>query len=198
MSVELGSLTLAHLTRVDVSEAARVVRHDVPGLSGNLTQVLGRPSVIVRLQGIFYGADAATELDSLRSAHQAGEPVDFFTEAVGEGYFAQVVITRLQVAQRAGYLDQLDFACEVMEYVEPPAPAAADPFGELDAGLLDEAAAFMDDAQNALAEVSGLVELIASAPSFGDPTSELPKMLDAFKSLTQGGAGTLTVIRDLF
>ena len=124
-------------------------------------------------------------------------PVDFFTEAVGEGYFAQVLITGLQVAQRAGYPDQFDFACEVMEYVEPPEPAVSDPFGALDAGLLDEAAGFMDDVQNALAEVSSLVDLVANAPSFADPTSQLPKMLDAFKSLADGD-GTLGAVKDLF
>jgi hypothetical protein len=198
MSVELGSVTLSHLTRVEVSEATRVVRHAVPGMSGDLSQVLGRPSVTVRFQGIFYGADAAAELGDLRTVHLAGEPVDFFTESVGEGYFAQVLITGLQVAQRAGYSDQFDFACEVMEYVEPPEPIVSDPFGALDVGLLDEATAFMDDVQNALEEVSGLVDLIANAPAFGDPTTQLPKMLDAFKSLTQGGLGTLTTIRDLF
>lgn len=198
MAIELGSTTLEHLTRVDVSEAARVVRHPVPGMVGDLSQVLGRPSVTVRFQGIFYGADAATELGDLRTAHLAGEPVDFFTEAVGEGYFAQVLITRLQVAQRAGYPDQFDYACEVMEYVEPPEPAISDPFGALDAGLLDEATAFMDDVQNALDEVSGLVDLIANAPSFGDPTSQLPQMLEAFSGLAEGGTGTLTTIRDLF
>ena len=137
MSVELGNVTLEHLTRVDVREATRVVRHAVPGLSGDLGQVLGRPSVTVRLQGIFYGANAADELHSLRAAHLKGEPVDFFTEAVGEGYFAQVLITGLQVAQRAGYPDQFDFACEVMEYVEPPQPAVSDPFGALDAMTRD-------------------------------------------------------------
>ncbi len=198
MSVELGNVTLEHLTRVDVREATRVVRHTVPGLSGDLGQVLGRPSVTVRLQGIFYGANAADELGSLRAAHLAGEPVDFFTEAVGEGYFAQVLITGLLVAQRAGYPDQFDFACEVMEYVEPPQPVVSDPFGALDAGLLDEAAGFMDDVQNALAEVSSLVDLVANAPSFGDPTTQLPKMLDAFKGLVDGGTGTLGAVKDLF
>ena len=198
MSVELGSITLPHLTRVEVSEATRVVRHTVPGLSGDLSQVLGRPSVTVRFQGIFYGATASDELGGLRSAHLAGKPIDFFTESVGAGYFAQVLIRHLHVAQRAGYPDQFDFACEVMEYVEPPEPTVSDPFGALDAGLLDEATAFMDDAQNALAEVSGLVDLIANASAFGDPTSKLPQMLAAFKNLTQNSTGTLTTIRDLF
>jgi hypothetical protein len=197
MSIELGGTTLEHLTRVDVSEATRVVRHAVPGLSGDLSQVLGRPSVVVRFQGIFYGADALDELSALRAAHLAGEPVDFFTAAVGEGYFAQVLITRLHVAQRAGYPDQFDYACEVVEYVEPPEPAAADPFGALDAGLLDEATAFMDDVQNALDEVAGLVELVANAPSFGDPTTKLPQLLDLFTNWKDGGVGALTNVREL-
>ena len=198
MAVELGNVTLEHLTRVDVREATRVVRHPVPGLSGDLSQVLGRPSVAVRLQGVFYGAEAAGDLEALRTAHLAGEPLDFFTEAVGEGYFTQVLITGLHVAQRAGYPDQFDYACDVMEYVEPPQPAASDPFAGLDAGLLDEAAGFLDDVQNALAEVSSLVELVANAPSFADPTTQLPKLLDAFDGLVQGGLPMLVAVRDLF
>ena len=197
MAVELGSVTLTHLILVEVSEQQRIVHHAVPGMSGDLVQVLGRPSVTVRLQGIFYGPTASEDLGNLRSAYLAGEPVDFFTEAVGEGYFAQVVITRLQVVQQATYTDQFDFACEVTEYVEPPEPAIADPFGALDAGLLDEATAFMDDVQNALDEVSGLVDLIANAPSFGDPTTQLPKMLDLFTGATSSGGSTLTNIRNL-
>ena len=197
MAVELGSVTLTHLTRVEVSEQQRVVHHPVPGMSGDLAQVLGRPSVTVRLHGIYYGPTASEDLGNLRSAYLAGEPVDFFTEAVGEGYFAQVLITHLQVAQRAAYTDHFDFACEVIEYVKPPAPEVTDPFGALDAGLLDEATAFMDDVQNALDQVAGIVDMIANAPSFGDPTTQLPKMLDLFKGVTSSGVGTLTNIHQL-
>jgi hypothetical protein len=197
MAVELGSITLTHLTRVEVREHQRIVHHPVPGMSGDLVQVLGRPSVTVRLQGIFYGPTASEDLANLRSAYLAGEPIDFFTEAVGEGYFAQVVITRLQIAQQAAYTDQFDFACEVIEYVEPPAPTVSDPFGALDSDLLNEATAFMDDVQNALDQVSGLVDMITNAPSFGDPTTQLPKMLDLFKGLSSSGSGTLTNIHNL-
>lgn len=200
MGVELGSVTLEHLTRVDVCEAMRVVRHSAPGLSGDLSQVMGRRSVTVRLQGIFYGAEAASGLQALRTAHLAGEPLDFFSEAVGEGYFAQVLITRLQVAQRAGYADEFDFACEVVEYVEPPQPLGSGLglLDALDAPLLEEAAGFMDGVQNALAQVGGLVDLIAQAPAFGDPTGQLPQMLGAFEALTAGGVPTLAAIGDLF
>jgi hypothetical protein len=203
MSIELGDVTLEHLTHVSVDERARIVLHPVPGMSGDLSQTLGRPSVVVRFRGIFYGDSAADDLGSLRSAYLDEKPLDFFTEAVGEGYFAQVLITRMEVQQRAGYLDQFDYLCEVVEYVEPPEPAAvslgglADLAG-IDADLLGEAASFMDDVQNALQEVSGLVDLVANAPNFGDPTTRLPAMLDQFKSLTGGGLSTLTNIRDIF
>lgn len=198
MAVELGTTTLQHLTLVEVNEGQRFARHSVPGMKGDLAQALGRPSVAVRLEGVFYGPAAAEELGALRTAYLAGEPVDFFADAVGEGYFAQVLIASLDVTQRAGYLDQFDYACEVVEYVEPPAPAVTDLLGALDTDLLSEASAFMDDVQNALAEVSSIVDLIANVPSFGDPTTQLPAMLELFTSASSGGADALTAIRDLF
>ena len=198
MTVELGSATLTHLTHIEVRERARLVRHPVPGFQGDFAQAMGRPSVEVAFRGLFYGPEAATTLGDLRAAYLESQPLDFFTEAVGEGYFTQVLITRLEVWQRAGWLDQFDYWCEVVEYIEPPEPAVADPFAALDAGLLDEATAFMDDVQNALEEVSGLVDLIANFPSFGDPTTQLGGMLEQFEGLTGGGLSSLTAIRDLF
>jgi hypothetical protein len=201
MPVELGSVTLEHLTEVDVRERARIVRHAVPGLSGDLSQTFGRSSVEVRFRGIFYGTTASDDLNALRQSYLERQPVDFYTEAVGEGYFSQVLITRLDVSQRAGHPDQFDFDCEVMEYVEPPEPAAADPFGALNTDLLGEAVDFVDDIQSALAEVSALVDLIANFPDFSNPTEPLESILDGFSSIVgdSGGAiDTLTSIRDLF
>jgi hypothetical protein len=198
MAIELGGISLEQLTHVAVRERARIVYHPVPGLSGDLAQTLGRPSVEVSIHGIFYGTSATDDLKQLRDAYLAREPVDFFAEAVGEGYFAQVLISRLEVMQRAGYLDQFDFVCDVVEYVEPPEPAVADPLAALDTDLIDEAGAFVDDVQNTLEEVSQLTDLLANAPSFADPTQRLPAMLDLFKTSASGGAGVLTTIHDLF
>jgi hypothetical protein len=198
MAVELGGINLAHLTHVAVREQARIVRHAVPGMSGDLAQTLGRPSVVVQFCGIFYGADAGADLDQLRQAYLAHEPVDLFTEAVGEGYFTQVLIARLEVAQRAGYLDQFDFACEVIEYVKPPEPAVTNPLAALDADLLGEAMDSLDEIQNALDQVAALADLIPDVPFVGDPTTQLRPMLDTFRSVTSSGVGTLTTIRDLF
>lgn len=145
----------------------------MPGFAGDLVQTFGRPSVEVLLSGIFFGPDAPDNLANLRALHQGREPVDFFADAVGEGYFTQVLISRLDLTQRAGRPDEFDFVCEVVEYVEPPEPALADAALGLDAGLLEEAGAFMDDVQNAIEQVSALTDLIANVPPFGDPTSKL-------------------------
>ena len=198
MAVELGGIALEHLTHVSVREEGRIVHHAVPGMAGELAQTLGRPSVAVSFSGIFYGPDAADDLNSLRTLYLAQDPVDFFAEAVGEGYFAQVLISRIEVSQRAGFPDQFDLYCEVVEYVEPPEPAIVDPLAQLDTDLLGEATSFMDDVQNALEEVSQLTDLIANVPSFGDPTTRLPEMLDDYGSLIGSGASTLNGLRDLF
>ncbi len=201
MAVELGSLTLQHLTEIDVRERARIVRHAVPGLEGDLSQTFGRSSVEVRLRGIFYGPAAAEDLEGLRQSYLQHRPVDFYTEAVGEGYFSQVLITRLDVSQRVGHVDQFDFECEVMEYVEPPEPVAADPFAALDTELLGEAMGFVNDIQSALAEISELVDLIANFPAFGNPTEPLESILDGFSGIVESSGGaidTLKSIRDLF
>jgi hypothetical protein len=198
MAIELGGVTLEQLTHVAVRERARIVQHTVPGLDGDLAQALGRPSVEVSIRGIFYGASAADDLKQLRDAYLAREPVDFFAEAIGEGYFAQVLISRLEVQQRAAYLDQFDFACYVVEYVEPPEPVAADPLAALDSNLAGEAGAFVDDVQNAVAQVSQLTDLLANAPSFGNPTKQLPEMLDRYKTGIGSDKGVLSNIQGLF
>jgi hypothetical protein len=198
MAVELAKTSLANLTEVEVRERARVAIHPVPGLSGDLSQTLGRSSVEVALRGIFYGPDAADKLGQLRAVYLAGKPVDFFADAVGEGYFSQVLVTRLDIAQCAGELDQFTFACELIEYVVPPEPAAPSLLPGIDAGLLDEAAGFMDDVQNAIEEVSQLADLLGSIPSFGNPTERLKQMPEQFETLSGGAATLLGGIRGLF
>ena len=198
MPVELAGISLTSLTDVGLRERARIARHPVPGMDGDLTQTLGRPSVEVYFKGIFYGQNVAQDLAQLRQAYLARQPVDFFTEAVGESYFSRVLISRLEVTQRAAYVDQFDFLCEVIEYVEPPPPVAADPLAALDGDLLGEASGFLDDVQNALAQVSELTNLLANIPSFADPTTRLPETVTAYKGLVGGGVGVLGAIRDLF
>ena len=197
MALEIAGVVLDRLTSIDVTEGARFVRHAVPGQEGDYAQALGRPSVQIRVRGIFYGDSAADDLQTLRGHLLGREPVDFLCEITGEGYFSQVLVDEIEVGQRAGHPNEFDFDCALTEYVPPPPPPAADPFGDIDAGLLDEAASLMDDVQNALSEVAGLADLLAGAADFGNPTTRLPAMLDAVTSATGGAAGTLSAIGDL-
>ena len=199
MAVELGKVTLEHLTHVSVVEEPRLARQSVPGAKGDLAQTMGRASVSVHFCGLFYGPKAADDLAQLRAAFAENAAIDFFTEAVGQGYFAKVLITRLEVAQKAGYLDQFDYACSVMEYVEPPAPAA-DTLAGLDAGLKTEAAGFMQGVENSLGAVSELTDLVASLPTslpvFSDPTTKLKTIGGPFEAAVTD-AGPLKTLGDL-
>jgi len=198
MAIELGGITVRNLTHIAVHERARIVRHPVPGMSGDLSQTLGRSSVEVSFRGILYGGNTPDDLSRLRSGYLEGKPVDFFTEAVGEGYFAQVLIANLEVSQRAGYPEEFDFSCELVEYVEPPEPVTADPFAALDSGLLGEATGFVDGAQNALAQVSELGDLLGIVPDLGNPTPALAGILDDFTDVAGGVGQSLKTIADLF
>src|SRR5262245_40254194 len=196
MAVEIGGLTLSTLTDIKVQERAAFVYHSVPGMDGDLSQAVGRPSVQIELNGIFYGSDAADQLKRLRDLYLKREPVDFFTAATGEGYFAQVLIASLDIVERAGELDQFSYHCRIREYVEPPEPAAVPGLSSLDTALLDEAASFMDDVQNAVEQVSQLADLLGSAPSFANPTSGLAQLPSAFLALVGGMQEPLTAARD--
>ncbi|MDA0166833.1 DNA circularization N-terminal domain-containing protein [Solirubrobacter ginsenosidimutans] len=204
MPVELAGITLAHLTHVVTREQARVVRHAVAGAGGDLSQSLGRGSTEIELHGIFYGADAPTELDKLRDAHAAGDPVELYIHAVDDSdvtqtlRFSQVIVAGLRVEQRAGAPDEFGFTCRVVEYVEPPSPISGDVLGDLDTSLIDEAAGAVDSVQNTLAEVAQLTDLLVNMPTFADPTTRLPSMLDSFTPAASDGAELLTGIRDLF
>ena len=198
MAVRIGSIELEKLTLVEVRERARLSHYSVPGLAGDFVQTFGRPSVEVLMSGTFFGPDAPDNLAALRALHQGREPVDFFADAVGEGYFTQVLISRLDLRQRAGRPDEFDFDCEAIEYVEPPEPALSDMALGLDAGLLEEAGAFMDDVQNAIEQVSALTDLIANVPSFGDPTSKLAEMPKDYIGEAGAVAASLGELKDLF
>ncbi len=199
MAVELGKISLEHLTQVSVVEEPRIAFQSVPGLKGDLAQTMGRASVSVNFHGLFYGPKAGDDLAQLRAAFAENAPIDFFTEAVGQGYFAKVLITRLEVAQKAGYLDQFDYQCSVREYVEPPAPAA-DTLAGLDAGLKTEAAGFMKDVEGSLGAVSDLTDLVnnlpLNLPVFSDPTTKLKTIGGPFESAVTD-TGPLTALSDV-
>src|SRR3712207_125241 len=125
MPIQLADLTLRRIHRVATLEEAAFVHHCVPGAEGNVLQNLGRRSVRLQIEGIFYGPEAREDLDGLRALYTAREPVDFIADIVGQTYVSKVALDRLEVVESTVEPDQFSYALTVAEYLEPPAQGNA-------------------------------------------------------------------------
>ena len=188
MPVELGSIRLDRIHRIATLEQADFVNHRIPGLEGNVVQDVGRDSVRLQIEGIFYSQTAQADMEGLREIYKAREPVDFLAEIVGQAYFAQVILERFEVVQRAHEPDQFSFLLVVAEYVVPPEPelpAAPD----IDLAILEEAQNFMD-----IAELPDTLSL----PEFRDPTAPLGGLLEGVQSSLSALDQTSADLSELF
>lgn len=192
MAIEIGDLQLHRVHRVEALEQAGLVYHRVPGLEGNVAQDLGRDSVRLAIEGIFYGPTAFEDLESLREMHQAREPVDFLAELIGEAYFSEVTLERLEVRQDADRPDQISFALTVAEYVPPPEPEAPLGFPDVDLDILDQAQSFMD-----LATLPDLLAL-GSIPDVTDPLEPLSGALGQVEEATAGLEAASAGLKSIF
>lgn len=172
MPVELAGIKLERIHRITTLEDSSFVNHKVPGLDGALVQDMGRDSVRLKIQGIFYGETAKDDMESLRDMYKARKPVDFLADVVGQAYFGQVILESFEVFQQAEEPEQFSYMLTIAEYVEPPQPVSTGLLS-VDAGILAEAMNFMD-----IVELPGILSL----PEFSDPTQPLGSMLDGVKS----------------
>ncbi len=186
MGIEIGGVQVNRIHRLAADERAAFVSHRIPGLEGNLVQRLGRHSVQLNIEGIFYGPTASDDLDKLRQFYKDGQPVDLLADIVGQAYFSQVVIEHLEVYQSADGPDEFGFVMRVAEYVVPPEPAAAQDLSGVDASIADAAQSFMAAAT--------LPDMLGSVPNISNPLQPLSGALtgvkDAMSSL-QGIGGSL-------
>lgn len=189
MAIEIGGISLNRVHHISTLEKADFVRHRVPGLEGDLVQDMGRASVRLRLQGIFFGETAADDLTALRDLYLAREPIDFLADITGQAYFAQVILEQFEVVQQAGEVEQFSYQLVIAEYVEPPESDLGLDFGEVDLGLELEAFDFMD-----------MIELpdLLGVPDFGDPTPPLSAVLDGIKNSLSGLTDSANVLSDMF
>lgn len=70
MPIEIAGITLNRIHRITTVEQAGFVRHQVPGLEGNLVQDLGRNSVHLQVEGICYGEEAQDQLEEIRTLYK--------------------------------------------------------------------------------------------------------------------------------
>jgi hypothetical protein len=177
MPIELAGIRLDRVHSITTLEQGAFVYHQVPGLDGNVVQNLGRDSVRLQIEGIFYGPTAADDLEALREVYKQREAVDFLAEIVGQAYFGQVTLDRFQVFQLAGEPSQFSYVLTVVEYVPPPEPEAAPGFTDVDLDILDQAQSFMD--------IATLPDLLGSIPEVTDPLTPLSGALNDVKKATE-------------
>lgn len=188
MPIELAGIRLERIHKVAALEQAAFVHHRIPGLEGNIVQEMGRDSVRLQIEGIFYGPNAKDDLATLRTAYKKREPVDFLAEIIGQAYFAQVMIEGFQVLQQAREPEQFGFVLAVAEFVPPPEPEAA-PTLSVDNDIVEQAQTFMD--------IAALPDLL-TLPEFSDPISPLSSLLDGVKTSLSGLDGTANDLTALF
>ncbi len=181
MPIEIAGIQLSRINKISTFEQAAFVHHRIPGLEGNVVQNLGRDSVRLQIEGIFYGPTAKDDLATLREAYKKREPVDFLAEIIGQAYFAQVTIERFQVLQLASDPDQFSFVLTIAEYVIPPEPEAPSGFFDTDLALVD--ADILDQAQNFM-DIATLPDLLGSIPEVTNPLEPLSSTLDEVKQAT--------------
>jgi len=176
MPVDLAGIQLKRIHKIATQEQAAFVYHRIPGLEGAVAQDLGRASVRLQIEGIFYGAEAVADMEELRKVYQQRRPVDFLADIVGRAYFGQVILDSFEVFQLARDPDQFSYTLTLVEYVAPPQPTTAT--ASVDAAIQADAQAFMDVATLPDALQTG------SIPEITDPTTPLTGAVSQMQAVT--------------
>jgi hypothetical protein len=188
----LGDVELRTVQNIATVERRALVEHRVPGMAGSAFQDLGRPSTSIKLEGILFGEESRTGLESLRTKLQAAEPVSFTADIATATDIIDVLIEDLRVVEVAGRPDT--FLYQIVLRESPPPPPSVDPLAALNADILGDAQDLFDQA----AGLADVLNTLGNVPSFGDPTEQIGSILDQFGSATGGMSDTLSPLGELF
>lgn len=195
MTIELGGIKLNRVHRLVTLEQADLVSHRVPGMTGNIVQDLGRDSVQIEIQGIFYGAETATkDLENLRQIYKQRKPVDFLAEIVGQAYFSQVVVEKFEVFQLAEEPEQFSYRLTIAEYLDTAkkTQTAGRGVAKVNQSIKLEAKTTMD-----IATLPDAIQL-GTLPEITNPIEPLKGALDPVKEATKGLDEVTTGLKAIF
>jgi len=152
----LGEIELLLVQQITITEEQILVHHAVSGLDGDLLQRLNRDTTAIRLHGVLVGDDAKANLERLRQAFQAVEPLAFVADIMTATQVQQVVIADLDVEELAGRPERFGYRLTLREYVPPP---PAEEVRHVDDEAQGEADAAQEDAEDQVADDTGVLEV---------------------------------------
>jgi hypothetical protein len=178
MPVELGKLQLTKIHRVRTLENAHFVYQRIPGKAGSAAQDLGRASVRLQIEGIFYGPHRQDEIEQLRTLYLKREPIEFIADLFKQSYVSQVILERFEVAEAAEQPEQFSYSLIISEYVPPPKKVAGT--AAVGKNIKVEAKAMLD--------IATLPEALSfgALPEISNPFVPLKSALDPVKKATSG------------
>lgn len=174
MAIEISGIELTNVHRITTLEGGGYIQQQVPGREGDVSQDIGRQSLQLQIDGIFYGKDIEKDLNSLRDVYLKREPVEFLARITGQAYASKVLIDSMRVMDSGDQVDQLTYQLIVVEYVEPPSSSLVDT-GMVDATVDLEAMQIME-----LMEIPDMLAL-GSIPEVSNPVEPLKGALSPIK-----------------
>lgn len=190
MALEIGKVKLTKIHRLETLEDTSFVYHNVPGKEGSAVQNMGRPSVRLGVEGIFYGPRGADDMKALREVHLKREPVDFIADILEKAYVGKVVLDKLEIWEDASFPSQFSYSLVLAEYIEPPkAPGGATALVE---------AGIKVDAQN-LVDLASLPDALAlgAVPEVTNPLEPLNSALDPVREAAKSFTDSMQALKDL-
>lgn len=170
MSVRIGKIELTGVQDLHTEEARTLVEQRVPEQQGSVFQDLGREPVTIVIDGLLFGSDALSSLETLRQAHAKAEPQSFAADLVVGTDLTEVVIEDFRVRQLAGYRDRFRFSLRLREHIEPPQASDA-AMADVNAGVATDAAAWGDGslaAASVLQDPASLATALSANPALLD------------------------------
>ncbi|MBK7845911.1 MAG: DNA circularization N-terminal domain-containing protein [Zoogloea sp.] len=170
MSVRIGKIELSGVQDLHTEEARTLVEQRVPEQQGSVFQDLGREPVTILIDGLLFGDESLSALETLRQAHAKAEPQSFAADLVVGTDLTDVIIEDFKVRQVAGYKDRYRFSLRLREHIE--APEASDAaMADVNAQVSADGAAWGDAslaAAGVLQDPASLPAALAANPALLD------------------------------
>jgi hypothetical protein len=205
----IDDLALDYVTQARQRTAHRSLSLPIPGLAGDVQQVIGRASHEIEIAGVIAGTDAADKLSSLQGKVKTGEEVTFTADITSALELENVIVTLAEIEERAGVPGYYDYRLFIRESPPLPPPAELSPFGGLDGldlgfdtDILGDIADVAGDLQGAIEQVAGALDALDALAGLGDlglnnPLTPMMEQADRVGGSAEGGAGAAQSLSDL-